>query len=525
MLSKTKMLMPVLAVLLVLGFANSAYAQLSCSVASTPVSRTTESGHTEVAGDLIFNCAGGAVATTAATITVDYGVTITNSTTYPIVAAPFIVAKPIGIVNLSGSFAVPANSPTIGVVSNGTGQIVINVPGQAAPPAAGSFTLTGVLVSLAGTGRTSLTANVSVSPGNNVLITAGQNVATVITSVLPGLQTPSVTAGPAILLASGNVQAATSTFSVRVRENYIDMLRDSTEYNGGAASNDTQLLLTFAGIPTGITLGGCGVVGSVPIGATGVPTLSAATITSASPTLTVSLGAGMNLNEIDTIVVTCTTITVGGTASIPLTPGTVTATVTLAPTGSALSSAGAVLTATTTGQIPRYASNPLPATPLTVLTIVPAQTNLLIPFSVVAGTYDTGIAIANTTTDPYGTAAGAGGAAPHGGNITFTFYPQTGSSFSYSTAAGSPGTGLSATGALTTGRTYSVLASELIRAASGPANFTGYIFAVTNFTHAHGQAYVTNFAGFTAATNVLVLPPPALAANSRALATVEALNH
>ena len=77
---KIRMLMPVLAVLLVFGLANTAFAQLSCSVASTPVSRDTDTGHTEVVGDLIFNCLAGTTPTTTATITVDYGVIITNNT-------------------------------------------------------------------------------------------------------------------------------------------------------------------------------------------------------------------------------------------------------------------------------------------------------------------------------------------------------------------------------------------------------------------------------------------------------------
>jgi hypothetical protein len=175
--------MPVLAVLLVFGLANTAFAQLSCSVASTPVSRDTDTGHTEVVGDLIFNCAAGTTATTTATITVDYGVTITNNTAYP-------AGKPINVVNQTGSF-LGAGSPVISAVTNATGQIVITVPGQAVP-ANGSFTLTGVLASLNASGKTTLVANVSVSPGNNVLIVAGQNNATVITSILPGILAPTL---------------------------------------------------------------------------------------------------------------------------------------------------------------------------------------------------------------------------------------------------------------------------------------------------------------------------------------------
>jgi hypothetical protein len=495
--------MPVLAVMLVLGLANTAFAQLSCSVASTPVSRDTATGHTEVAGDLIFNCVGGGTATTAATITVDYGVVITNSTGYP-TATP--VSKPIAIVNTSGSLS-GGGAPTISAVNNSTGQVVISVPAQAAP-AAGSFTLTGVLVSLAGSGKTNLVATVSVSPGNNVLIVAGQNVATVITTILDGLRTPTLTTGtaPGLLLTTGIIIAP--GFSVAVTENYIDMFRDQTQYNSGAATNGTQLQFTFTGIPTGVSLTGCTATAT-----SGTPTLTLATLTSANNVAVVdwTVGAGPSLVAVDTVTLACAGITLGSSTTIPLTPGNIQVAVTLAPTGNALNSSGGVLTTGTTGQIPRYQSNPLPSPPLTVITISPAQTVFLIPFAVVnASGFDTGIALANTTADPFGGAA-TGSARAQNGTVTFTFFPQTGSSCSLTPSGTTVGTGFSAGGNIDSGRTISVLLSELLRAGTGcPTTFTGYIFAVANFTDGHGSAFVSDFRGFTSFTPVLLLPPPAI---------------
>jgi len=80
---KTKLFLPVLTVIVLLGLSSTAFAQNSCGVASTPVSRDTNTGLTEVAGDLIFNCTFGGTVTTTATMTVAYGVTITNNTAYP----------------------------------------------------------------------------------------------------------------------------------------------------------------------------------------------------------------------------------------------------------------------------------------------------------------------------------------------------------------------------------------------------------------------------------------------------------
>src|SRR5262245_2045645 len=110
---KIKSILPVLAVVMIFGLSNAAFAQLSCNVASTPVSRATDTGLTEPAGDLIFNCTFGGVATTAATMTIDYGVPITNTAAYP-------AGKPISTVTTIGA------PPTVDSVANATGQVVVS---------------------------------------------------------------------------------------------------------------------------------------------------------------------------------------------------------------------------------------------------------------------------------------------------------------------------------------------------------------------------------------------------------------
>ncbi len=51
-----KLFVPLMALFLIMGMSNAAYAQITCSVASSPVSRATLSGHTEPVGDLTFIC-------------------------------------------------------------------------------------------------------------------------------------------------------------------------------------------------------------------------------------------------------------------------------------------------------------------------------------------------------------------------------------------------------------------------------------------------------------------------------------
>ena len=80
-----KTLVPVLVVALVMGFAGTAAAQVTCQVASTPVRRGTATGLTEPVGDISFQCtSGGAAATDTATLSVEFGLPITNDTTHPL---------------------------------------------------------------------------------------------------------------------------------------------------------------------------------------------------------------------------------------------------------------------------------------------------------------------------------------------------------------------------------------------------------------------------------------------------------
>lgn len=133
-------LLTVFIAIVILGFCETAFAQLACSVASTPVSRGTMTGLNQPAGDILFFCsAAGSFPTGDATVEVNFGKSITNSTAYP-------SGSPIALTQLSGSFA--AQSPSISSVANGI--VTIDIPAQAAP-AAGSFDLTGVLLDLTST--------------------------------------------------------------------------------------------------------------------------------------------------------------------------------------------------------------------------------------------------------------------------------------------------------------------------------------------------------------------------------------
>src|SRR5262249_28934913 len=126
--------------------------------------------------------------------------------------------------------------------------------------------------------------------------------------------------------------------------------------------------------------------------------------------------------------------------------------------------------------------------PTTIVNIVSANTTMLMPFAFTAGTaggFDTGIAIANTTSDPF--PPGGGGATKANGTLIVDFFPTTatggaGSPFTLTTSSTvKPGAGLSSDGTLAAGATWTVFLGQLLTAAGAPGPYTGYLFIRANF--------------------------------------------
>jgi len=153
--------------------------------------------------------------------------------------------------------------------------------------------------------------------------------------------------------------------------------------------------------------------------------------------------------------------------------------------------------------IPRFADT---STARTFTTIQICQTVLLFPYITTAVGFDTGLAISNTTQDPFGTT------------------PQTGSCNLYWYQAGTGGTNppLTTTSAIAGGTTYTTLASATTNANQ---NFTGYMFAICNFQYAHGYAAITDVGARGIFASYLALVVPASSATSRTGGTPETLTH
>jgi hypothetical protein len=163
-------------------------------------------------------------------------------------------------------------------------------------------------------------------------------------------------------------------------------------------------------------------------------------------------------------------------------PGTATVNQSFAPTPAIAFSAAAGAAASATLTLPRFADT---STARNLLTIVICQTYLLFPFLTNASGsgFDTGIAIANTSTDP-----STIGTAPQNGTCDMFFYGDK-----------APATLPVTTANIPTATVYTTLTST---AAPG---FTGYMIARCNFQWAHGFAFISDIGARNLAMGYLAL--------------------
>lgn len=311
------------------------------------------------------------------------------------------------------------------------------------------------------------------------------------------------TLGPSFWVFAGDsVSGAFKTWNGGVgAAGNAGILNYSTENSDGNASYGTRIQLAFGNVPSAVTLF---VPTSITVNNGTVNAFTINLVTSATapdtgasvlPTPTVPLSftapgtAGLPAAfGFSTIAYGASTFPItssGGSATAVYEVVTAPATakvstaipvwVTFAP--SALSTASGAITVLET-----YA----PTTPLLSATTAPdfaavttgalngssiglAQTELLFPFVTSADGFDTGLAISNTTTDPYGTS-------PTAGACTLNYY---------GTGAPTPNTGIAAPG----GSQASGTSNAFLNSSIAPG-FTGYMIATCAYPEGHGFAYI-----------------------------------
>jgi hypothetical protein len=161
------------------------------------------------------------------------------------------------------------------------------------------------------------------------------------------------------------------------------------------------------------------------------------------------------------------------------TPGSFSVTMSYAPTptgGQFTAATGALASPTLT--IPRF-SDALNSTS-TVATITLCTTALLFPYVTNINGFDTGLVLANVTTDTFGTAA-------QQGTCTINFYSAPTATATFTTPN------------ILSGSVYANLASQM------DAGFNGYAIAICNFQFAHGFAFISDVGARNLAMGYLAL--------------------
>jgi len=514
---KSKFLFGLVAVMVVLALAPSSFAQVQLQIFPQGSSQEIQTNRNAQTGDPTSSGAGllisgsvlAASPLTTTSLFIDYPGIMTSSTAIP-------AADPVRLEGASGMFSLA----TISSINYGTGVVEIVLPGTVgsggpiagtAPFAAGSMRLVGVRLDVNGlTAPVSAAFSLGSNSNNYILNTQAGTVINAlgkgIASLAIGSRSSSVAStGSSFTILTTRTVAGAGTMSFTITEGFASAWRTSsqstTQSLAGSTTNPTQIKLTFTGLQSGITLT------LTTSGTTGlVAPLSSTTINSTANTATVSFTTtSLTTTEAIQFNVTAAATATGSN----FTASTIAVTATMAPISTTALS-GSLIPDTTAGY-PAFAQ--ADEGPLTLGAVVAPTTTMLVPYAVSDGGFDTGLAIANTTSDPFGGVA-TGGATAGSGALTITLYGRTatGATPTAVTVTTSttvrPGAGLDASGNLASGSTWTALLSEVLKAAGQTGSFTGYLFIQAPFLNAHGSAFVSDFRSFTSASPVLVLAPP-----------------
>jgi hypothetical protein len=542
---KSRMMVGVLTMLAFSAMAASSFAQVNLSLIPDPSAgeiqtnnnAQTASPGTSGAGILVSGALIANSPLTATTLRITYPSPITSSPAgfvnpSPGVGGAIPSQDPIRIEGATGVFAT-VSTPVLNTTNS---RIEISLPAfPAGNTQSGSFRLVGVRIDANGkSGAQTATASLDSSANNYILTT---NSVTVINAIGNGIGSMALGA------RGGNTNNGTATIftnrtipdslaSIVITEGFASAFRTATQSSnsGSAVSNGTVIRLTFNGVPNGVTLALTANAGDTSNNK--AVSLSNTSITATSTTTLISFtgsgsgaGGAPSLTATDSVEIQMA-LTANSTAAVT-TPGTVSVTATLSPIGTALNNdtSTALGLPTSVGGYPTFVQ--LDVGPVTVVNIVAASTTLLIPLIEKVGGFDTGISVANTNSDPFGT--GGGVATPSAGTIRFDFFPSTATGagtacFLQTSATARPGTGIASDGTIPSGGTYLVLLSQLLPVSNCAAgDFFGYVFITANFLNAHGTATISDFRTFSLATSVLVLPPPSTSPRTTPVGSVESL--
>ena len=511
---KIKFAVFTLSLLLVLTMSTGAFAQGVFTLSAGSEDRGRSNGHAEPTGDItLFLTTGGISAGDAGTVVIDYGVPITNTMitdlngevdgepgriTVDICNATGDISNNVAIDDDDGTITIRVlgNEDDRGTTTGADAEeddrvatVCANVGNDTA-----SINVEGVLVSLVGTGATSVT--VTVRGTGDVRLPGGTATATVISAVVDPLIDDNVNADALELIRHTGKPSSGTEFHLVITEAHND------SFDGG------QLELQFSGIPEGVTVTGldawvttkklhdadptktAALANQVSVNMemsrdepaadedgeatvflqTRIPAVEA--VPSAEPPVTGSpTGGVLSSSDIDVVVVRGMASGADDDDLLPIDLAIQVA-VDLGPTGDddELDSKGQ----------PFFASDR--TTPMTIIESTSAQTTLTAPYAIAGsgtggGGYETGIAVSNMSS--------GGDAQP--GAIRFDFYVG-GEMMSHTTAD-----------MLEPGDTFSILLGELFQNAG-----SGYLIITTDFTKGDANLFISDFATFSATGTVRI---------------------
>ena len=246
----------------------------------------------------------------------------------------------------------------------------------------------------------------------------------------------------------------------------------------GLADTGTQIAFTINNIGAGISLfvpnqvaltsstvtGNSGL--AVLVGSSGTGTTQL-TISGNAATLVYEIWYSNN-NAIEQLNVPVTAAAISNTGQNLPALGASTATISFNPIST-------VNTASSTAPIPRFCNN---SSPSTALTIIACSCNLLFPFVTNQSGFDTGVAIANTSLDQFGTA-------PQSGPVTLQYFGSTvgGGAQPPNQKSQTVPAGSELIFNLSSGGNFGIQATP---------GFSGYIIAVANFQFCHAFAFISD---------------------------------
>jgi len=490
---RKSLLLAAMALAVGVGTASAQTGTCSGTAGAPPILRSQ--GTTELTGLITLECTGLPAGTQSINIT-----EFLNSVTSR-VGEPFVVVSPTGP---TGATTGLGTVYTGTVTSNGVTFNGVTLPGSSAQVQIGGVRINATNTPTSGNGGVPVSAQLAISNSNltlqtnvfvvglvenafGVAITAGAS------SVSPCTPTSTTVAPPAAMAAIVITEEFATAFKTQFPQSPTSPDSETGPYTtgpatdpyypntdmslpaGSLATSGTQFAVTFGSIPSGLTYyipvtissnaGGQAILVTTAGGTTPV---TAVTNPPAGLPYSVDGYYAITGGTVYYNVITTNPSVSPQTWEIDAYPngtisGTPTATVSLAPNPG--------VTAT---DVPIFASTPLPATGTGLIgttTLNPCQTSLLFPFVTNQAGFDTGISIAYTGSDPFGTSVSTtGGVAA---TCTLSFY-------------GSPTTQASETLSIPTfGEGHTTISAVA-------AGFQGYMIAVCNFEYAHGFAFITD---------------------------------